>query len=342
MKRNPLRSWLAFSLLAFTAAPPAHAGNVILLMLDGVRWQEVFYGVDPELSRDDHADVFSFLLKDLMREGVMFGDRKKGADMQVANSVNVSLPAYQSIMAGETQSCLSNGCGRISVETVQERLVRELGLDRRQVATIASWEKIPHAVEHVEGATFVNASFQDLDDGAYDPVFDGVNKAQAQDVPPWSGARYDRYTFAHAMHYLQKHKPRFMFISLDDSDEWGHKDEYARYLATLRQYDVWIKELVDTLKAMGDYGRDTTLIVTTDHGRGDGGSWKNHGPFWSESKYTWLYGRSPFTHRPLIEEGAAYTHLDIRPTIEAAIGITPQSCEGCGRVIRELIPAGAQ
>ncbi len=315
--------------------------NVILLMLDGVRWQEVFKGVDPSLSKNDSGDTFPFLLQELAREGMLLGNRDKGSEMTVSNSAFVSLPAYQSIMAGTTQPCGGNGCGRIKVETLQERIVRELGLEKTSVASIASWEKIPDAVEHLKGSAFVNAAFQPLEDGTNDAEFARINVLQGKDAPPWSGARFDRYTWAHATHYLQKYRPRFMFISLNDSDEWGHKGEYPNYVATLRQYDAWIRELTETLKRMGAYGENTTLIVTTDHGRGEGGSWKHHGWIWPSSKYVWLYGRPAGMSGAGVFANVGYQHLDIRPTIEAALGLNALACKQCGRPIRELLPRPA-
>src|SRR5262249_41676944 len=130
---------------------------------------------------------------------------------------------------------------------------------------------------------------------------------------------------------------RFMFISLNDSDEWGHKGEYGSYVESLRQYDQWLKELIMTLEQMGEYGEHTTLLVTTDHGRGELGNWKNHGPLISDSKFIWLYGRSPYTRKQAVLPVERYTHIDIRPTIEAALRLTPVSCKSCGRVIEEVV-----
>ena len=334
--------------LTFTSAPAVAATstvdsknpNVILLMLDGVRWQEVF-------RTDKTGLIFKHLFQDYLSEGRIFGNVDKDQAMTVSNSALLSLPAYQSIMSGETQPCSGNGCGRIGAETFQERAVTELKLDRTQVATIASWDKIPNAVEHVEGATFVNAAYDKLSDGTADAEFDAINEAQVKDPAPWDGARFDRYTWAHSMHFLKKHHPRFMFISFDDSDEWGHKNEWENYLSSLRQYDDWIHELIQTLKGMGEYGAHTTLIITTDHGRGDDSMWGQHGWPWPESKYIWLYVRpapasvTPQYFQNFNDDGiseAKFSHVDIRPTIEAALGLAPHTCEGCGHAIPRALP----
>ncbi len=326
--------------MAATVKPGQGSGNVILLMLDGVRWQEVF-------RTDKTGLLFKHLFQEHLAEGQIFGNVDKDAAMTVSNSALLSLPAYQSIMSGETQPCSGNGCGRLGVETFQERAVSELKLNRLKVATIASWDKIPDAVEHVEGATFVNAAYDKLNDGTYDPEFEAINEAQVKDPAPWDGARFDRYTWAHSMHYLKKHHPRFLFISLDDSDEWGHKNEWDNYLASLRQYDNWIHELIQTLQGMGEYGANTTLLVTTDHGRGDGEMWGQHGWLWPECKYVWLYGRparvnSTFNTSTIVDDEtseAKYSHIDIRPTIEVGLGLTPHTCDGCGKVMPGIVPA---
>lgn len=340
-RRILVLSCLVFATTGFMSRmADASDGNVILLMLDGVRWQEVFRGVDKGLADSESGEIFSLMKHEYGRDGLILGNRDAGSEMRVANGSLMSLPAYQSIMAGFPQPCKDNDCGRIKVETLQERLVRDLGLPQKDVATIASWRQISYAVERTSGRTFVNAAIQPLDDGTADPVFEKLNRAQAGDVPPWGNARFDKYTFAHAMHYLKKHRPRFMFISLNDSDEWAHKSEYDRYVATLRQYDRWIKTLVETLQNMDAYGRNTTLIVTTDHGRGDGSiTWAHHGWFLPEAKHIWLFGLGPWIGRARGDAWTGgYTHVDIRPTIEAALGLTPTKCEQCGQVIRELIP----
>ena len=314
------------------AASAAPAPNVILITLDGVRWEEVFRGVDPGQSVDPNPQIFPFLTGTLAKQGVLFGNHGRGETVRVGNSHQNSLPGYQSIMACTTQPCGSNLCGRIPVETFPERLLHDLNLKPEQVATIASWDKIANAVEHVEGTLFVNAGNRALKiDG--DPINDAdaaLNAAQAKDVPPWKDARWDKYTVGHALEYLKAKRPRFLFVSLNDSDEWGHKGQYDQYVATLRQQDNWIRDIVTTLDGMGEYGRNTTLIITTDHGRGEGNDWDDHGVGYPDSGNVWIYARSPYTEKAPAAQlrtpasAVVYSHLDIRPTIETVFGLEPK------------------
>ncbi len=321
--------------------------NVILITLDGVRWKEFFYGVDPVVNHGPNVgstgEIFSYFWKAMSPFGVTFGDRNHGSTAMVSNASVKSLPAYQSMMAGFVQpGCLTNDCGRIQVETLQERLVRELGFAPKEVASIASWETMPLAIEHVQGATFTNASVFPLVDGETDEELAKLNHDQQVDIPPWTYTRYDKYTMAHALRYLKKHSPRFLYISLNDTDDLGHLGEYEKYVNVMRDYDVWLKEMISTLDQMGEYGKSTTIIMTTDHGRGDGDSWKHHAASIEPSKYIWLYGQSPYTrsHPHFGEEsvnaGTLFLHTDLRATIEASFGLKPFECKTCGHVIKEI------
>ena len=170
--------------------------NVILVTLDGVRWQEFFGSApDPRMSHGDQREIFPHLWRTLSREGAMFGSPRTTSRMVVSNPVKVSLPGYQSIMAGRAQFCLNNECSRIGRETFPERVSRELGLARGQVAAIASWKKIPLAFESQEGALFVNAGQMPLSDpSGSDPELVRINQLQAKDPPVWGSARKDQYT----------------------------------------------------------------------------------------------------------------------------------------------------
>jgi arylsulfatase A-like enzyme len=198
-----------------------------------------------------------------------------------------------------------------------ERIRRELSLAKDQVASFISWSQVELAVEHIEGQTYINTGRPDSSTQVH--------------------IRLDKDTMAEAMKYLEQNKPRLLYISLNDADDWGHKYQYPKYLETLRSYDQWIYDIVKKLETLGEYGRNTTLIVTTDHGRGTGILWGGHGWVIPDSKYVWLYARSPQTiNRGRMLKNRIYTHADIRPTIEEALGLEPQLCPTCGFSIRAL------
>lgn len=282
---------LALSIFAPCRAAAAAQPNVILLTLDGVRQAE-FLGnaADRGLSADAGPTFPAFWETHAAQGAVM-------ESLALSNDVTLSLPAYQSIMAGGKTFCWSNDCGRIGRQTLMEKLRAELHLAKEEVALVASWPNVARAAESREGAVSVDVS---------------------------TFTRLDADTWPRAMAALDK-RPRFLWIALNDSDETGHRNDYPGHLAALRRYDAWIDELIAELDAMDDYGAMTTLIITTDHGRGDGADWTSHGGR-SAAAHAWLYARGRMIRSGvrLKRRDCSGGHADIKVTVEHLLGLAPE------------------
>jgi hypothetical protein len=322
---------------------PADAGasgdlNVILVTLDGVRWQEFLLGNEPPpMTRSE--PILAQFWSELAPQGVVYGDVLRGGSAVVSNGLNISLPAYMSILGGRVvPDCLTNICDRISHETLIDRLHAELGAGPFGVATFASWAKISRATSSVDGP-IVTAGLEPYATEPEDGAFAEINGRALADKPEWGDGRKDTYTVELATRFLEKHRPRFLYLSLLDSDEWGHLEDWDAYVQSLRNYDGWLAALRRKLDAMPGYGENTVLLVTTDHGRGDWHQWGWHGPMWPASRQIWMYVQQPpgarFTLKdPLATEAR---HIDLRPTIELLLGLTPSTCENCGTPL--VVPA---
>ena len=325
------------------AASGEGAPPVILVTVDGVRYREVFTGLDPGLARapTPGGDVLLPRLRQrAAREGFLAGDADRGDPFAVRNLAACSLPGYQSILAGRDLGCWDNRCGRIRVETVLERARRALGLETREVAVFASWPEIALAVAHDERNLIVNVASEPFwPTGKPDAAVEELLRAEREDRPPWRYRR-DRYTWALAMRYLETFRPRVLYVGLGDPDEWAHRGDYAAYTASVRELDARLEDLFQRLGAMGDYGAGASVLVTTDHGRGSGADWTKHG-FWHPGSHrAWLFASTPATRAaPGRPGGGRYDHLSIRPTIEGLLGLA--ACDGCEAPIAELLSPGA-
>jgi hypothetical protein len=204
-------------------------------------------------------------------------------------------------MVGGPVSCATNLCGHVQQQTLIDRLVRE-GLGDR-AAVVASWESIADAAA-LQPVSFVDAGLRDGDPAA-----------------PWGDARLDRGTWAKALRALDT-RPRFLWISLNDADEWGHRGRREAYLLTLRRYDIWLDELIERLRTMDEYGANTTIVVTTDHGRGDGDDWTSHGWQQPSSRTIFAFALGRAVTAPTASAPALYTHRWIRPTLEKLLGLS--------------------
>ena len=96
-----------------------------------------------------------------------------------------------------------------------------------------------------------------------------LNKLIAQAPRMWDDCRDDAFTFQLALEHLRRATPRVFYIGLGDTDEHAHTGRYDKYLRALNDTDANLKTLWDELQSRPEYRGSTTLIVTTDHGRGD-------------------------------------------------------------------------
>ena len=145
-----------------------------------------------------------------------------------------------------------------------------------------------------------------------------------REIPvPWApGSSYDALTFRPALEYLRKQKPRVFHLALGETDEWAHLGRYDLYLGAARRADDYLRLLWDSLQATPEYAGKTTLLVTTDHGRGhEGTSWRDHGKAVAGADRIWIAALGPDT-RPLGERAkiAEVTQAQIAATLALLLG----------------------
>ncbi|MEM7148926.1 MAG: phosphoglyceromutase, partial [Pseudomonadota bacterium] len=131
-------------ILLFNNVALAAQQNVVLVTLDGVRWQEVFNGADNKLINNKefvkqpaqlksqfwHESpqqrqqlLMPFLTQTIAKQGVIIGDRAKGSTMSVSNPWYFSYPGYNEILTGEVdESINSNDKVFNPNKTILERL----------------------------------------------------------------------------------------------------------------------------------------------------------------------------------------------------------------------------
>ena len=311
---------------ALQKAPP---GRVIVIALDGVRWQDFFDLSEGRLRPDDgKASPFHQYGKKVSEAGIAFGNQNLGSSARMTLSGffsrRKSLPSYQAILSGFAQPCPDNDCSRISVETLPQSLVRRLALPAEKVAVISSWPGLSRAA-------------------AADPAgihLDTGEKRVGENGRDEFSTRSDEITAQVALEHLETHSPVFLFVVFDAADHAAHQGDLPGYIEELRNLDDIIMQFFEKIHEMGIEER-TTIIVTTDHGRG---SW---GPFWKfhdviyNAQDIFIAATGPGTvdlPTPPRASRIIY-HADLRPTIETLLGLEPTACihPTCGQAITELI-----
>jgi len=271
----------------------------------------------------------------LRARGVAFGS--DGDPYEASGPDYVSLPGYGEMLTGRAGVCANNECDRRPEHTLADSFV-DAGASMGEVAVIASWEKLELVASRDPSGVLVSAgrhggATRNLLDT--DAELGGLVK-DAEDVSPAPGRedyRPDRYTSEIAMKYLERDKPRFLFVALGDTDEYGHQDDYAGYLEALRAADAMVGETVRITSKWEAMGDETLILVTADHGRAD--DFQNHGQGYPESRRTWLVGAASPGAAPLQRLGAGGRLADIAPSVEQMLGLVHNDYES-GGVIAEL------
>jgi len=166
---------------------------------------------------------------------------------------------------------------------------------------------------------------------------DYVRNAAVQAMTGTSGES----TFYHAFEYLRMQRPKVLFLSVDGTDDHSHSGRYGEYLIYANKADQMIEEMWNWLQSQDDYNDKTTLIITTDHGRGKGSnrSWKTHGRWALGSNQIWMAVLGPDTP-PLgeMKTNARYYQKQIAKTVASFLGMGyNNSRREVGEIIRPML-----
>ena len=254
----------------------------------------------------------------LMRDaGSIAGNPARGSRVHVSNGHRFSYPGYAEILLGRAHddTINSNDAIRNPYPTVLEFLQQLAGLSKDQAGAFASWEVFNQIVEHREGALTVSAGREAVD--SPDAEIRKLSALQFETPTPWDSVRHDAYTFRFAMDHLARHRPRVLYLALDETDDWAHDGRYERVLETYARTDDYLKQLWTWLQAQPEYRGRTHMLITTDHGRGRTiEDWKDHGKDVAGASETWMAFVSPSMdrrgewsggHAPIVTAQAAAT-----------------------------------
>lgn len=293
--------------------PRTGDGRVVLVTIDGVRWQDVFVGTEPARSGAPFVPAAA-LVPNLHAWTTAHGLRIGGAPapcgtVHTAGKSNVSLPGYLEIFTGRPTRCLDNECSGAAF-TVLDQAVRA-GVPG--VASVVSWQPLARAATSARADT---------------PVFVSTGPA---------AHRPDAETSAIALDLLRREHPAFLHVGLGDPDEYGHADDYPGYLRALQAADTFVGDVAKVLESQGELDR-TTVIVTPEHGRESG--FKEHGALYPESGRTFVFAfgaRVEHHGDEVVCPRGDITLLDIAATVRALLGLVADPSDDAGRPIAPVV-----
>lgn len=347
--------------LAEAAEPQPKTQNVIFVMTDGLRWQEVFRGADPalmnkesgvsnveELKRLFWRDtpearrevLMPFLWQTVGKNGQVLGNRDKGSEAFVTNGFHFSYPGYNETLTGFPDPRINSNDKIPNPNVTVLEWLNRMPQYRGRVAAFGAWDVISAIVNGERGGFVANAGFVPFTVAPVSPALTAINRMKAE-TQMWGDEAFDAYPFHTALEYLKLRKPRVLYLSFGETDDWAHEGKYELYLKSAHRVDLYLKELWETVQALPQYRGKTTLIFSPDHGRGEAPTdWKSHGQKLPDSKYIWMAFLGPDT--PALGEkagGGAVTQSQLAATLAGLLGqdyagAVPQA----GKPIREVLP----
>lgn len=301
----------------------------VVVAVDGVRWQEVFHGVDRGRARslglrpESARELLPNLYRLIDHHGCALGAPGSGSLVSASGPNFVSLPGYTEMFTGAAPvECPDNECGRVQRPTVADQVAR-LDQSPADVAVITSWPKIALAASHAPEHLLISAGRSETRNAHVLWQHPEVWRAQragarSKPAPGWGEFRPDRYTASVALSYLRRAEPRFLFVGLGETDEYAHQNDYRNYLASLRYADRVIGQIYEELERAERAGATTLLFVTSDHGRAE---FVHHGKAYPESARTWLVAAgSAVRARGVVRSPETRRLADLAPTIRALWG----------------------
>ncbi|MDI9337397.1 MAG: alkaline phosphatase family protein [Alphaproteobacteria bacterium] len=290
--------------------PVAAQENLIIVIIDGLRWQEVFQGIDPFNAPKDvatnknlvlnkfwdsdpkksRAKIFPFFWNTVVSQGQIWGNRDIGNKVSVKNPYKFSFPGYSEIFCGFVDNKINtNDYGNNPHVNVLEFL-NSLPQYKDKVAVFTAWDGFIRILNVSRSKLYIKAGTDLYGDANPDAEQQLLNtlKSNSYIYTYDQNKMLDQYTFYGAFDYLKKNKPKVLFIGLAEVDNFGHKFDYSAYITSAKQDDKWLSDLWNFIQNDSFYKNNTTLFITTDHGRGIKDNWPYHWTDVPRSEETWF------------------------------------------------------
>ncbi|MGK2864271.1 MAG: sulfatase-like hydrolase/transferase [Chitinophagaceae bacterium] len=291
---------------------------MIIISLDGYRWQELFRGADSTLlhgkkytsqdslwrlqkywganEKERREKLTPFFWNNIGQKGQLYGNRDMGNFVNLKNKYWFSYPGRSETFCGYYDSLInSNEYPDNPNENVLEFIHKQNDY-KNKVVTFASWDAVSRIMNRNRNGMLVNIYGEDVKGPNLTPLQKELNAMQ-HNMPQvfGRGERLDVMTYAMTKAYMMANHPRVVYMDFGDTDEFAHAGKYDMYLDAIHKIDAMISELWTYLQQDPFYKDQTTLFICADHGRGLNEEWTSHGSKIAHANETYLMVLGPDT-----------------------------------------------
>src|SRR5579862_6085411 len=245
---------------------PLKTRNVFVIVSDGLRWQEVFTGADPQLLnekyggiwdkpadlkrefwRDDVAErrraLLPFLWGTVAVRGQIFGNQTKGSIARVTNGQAFSYPGYNEMLSGHPDARInSNEFGPNPNVTVFEWLngLPEL---HGKVSAYATWQTFYDIFNVPRSGLPVHAGWNAPYGGTLTPREQLLDRLYRTTIRLDDEDVYDAFMQVPLLDSFAREQPRVLFVGYGETDNWAHSGRYDLVLHSAHSFDHFVEEL---------------------------------------------------------------------------------------------------
>ena len=337
---------LVFASFAAPAPAAEHARtaeNVIVVTLDGFRWQELFGGADesfmdakqggvrdvPGLKRrylrptaeGRREALMPFFWGTVATKGQVFGDPGKHARATSTNGLKFSYPGYSEMFCGLADPRIDSNAKRANPNlSVLEFLDGRPGF-RGRVEAVCTWDVFPSIFRSDRNGLRVHSGWEPIRADRLTDRERTLNETMESVPRYWPDNAFDVFTTGAARSALERRKPRVLYVGLGETDEWGHGRRYDLYLDAANKADRFLADTWEWLQMDPQYRGKTALLVTTDHGRGTTrADWTDHGKAVAGAEFIWVAVMGPDTPGLGVRQKVEVTQSQVAATVAALVG----------------------
>lgn len=335
-------------LLHLNTAIAQTAENIIIITTDGFRWQEVFAGMDSALANNkqfnqyDSAAIFKkywsgnaetrrrklmpFLWSTVRANGQVYGNRNFDNKVNNANPYWFSYPGYSEIFTGYPDTAVNSNSYPPNPHTTLLEFLNNQPKYKGKVAAFGAWDAFDRILNEGRSKFPVYSAFDKL--GGESPTANEklITALSHDSYKPFGEEEcLDVFTHYAAMDYLQTKKPKVLYISYGETDEWAHSGRYKDYLNAANQVDKWIQDIWNYVQSDPFYKNKTALFITVDHGRGDAvkEQWRDHGSDIKDAYQIWFAAMGPgIKAKGEVKAAQQFYQKQFAQTIAALLGLT--------------------
>lgn len=287
MKKN-----LFFLFFFIISIARSQTENIIIVTTDGFRWQEIFNGMDTAIAKQwkyhhgDSAEIYQhywsddinerrkklmpFLWNTVAKNGQIYGNRNEGNFVNVFNPHWFSYPGYSELLCGFVDTAVNSNKYPNNPHSSVLEFFNQQSVLKNKVAAFGAWDAFERILNKSRSKISVINAYDTC--GGNNPTSNEklINEMLHNSVKILGTEEcLDVFTHYEALEYLKKNRPKVLYISYGETDEWAHEGKYRNYLDAAHQVDAYIQQLWNYIQSDPQYKNKTALLFTVDHGRGD-------------------------------------------------------------------------